>query len=528
MAARFPDSSKVQLTRARVLAWSRRYDESLAAYEALRRSDPSDPVPLREMARVAFWDKRADEGSAHFLRLMEPPVDELLAEGLEADLERDPGNRTLARAAARARGSALEGGIYQAYAELSESGAAQERPELFARLLPVYRIQHAAALERRAKMSAYDTRFSPAVDALEALTDLRPGNEEAWFDLAQAQCALGLCAEETATYKRLLALNPQHSLAARALARRERLSGPWVRAGMNLWQEKGHGNLADIVRLRSDLQASLPVECGVRVEVAGHRWQEMPQSPSRSYEALGGTLGVSGVFNRWLSGQAAWTAKRFGSSEPRDTDQYRARVELNLRDMARVGLAFERTDEVANRYALLEGTQADHFILDARGAVTRSLDLEAGIQRIQYSDDNTGEAAHLTAGYALTDHPRVLKVILRGDYRHTARSSQDIYTGPTLTGITHPYWTPQGYIAGSATLEWRADMAEDYFCGAQRHFVDLKLTGGTDSDANNAVRFEAEWVRDFADRWTIEARGLWHRSQQWDANGLWTGVRYGF
>ena len=528
LEADFPDSSKIALTRARVLAWSRRYDEAIAKYEALHAADPADPVPLREMARTAFWDKRAELGAATFDRLLEPPVDERLAERLEVAQQRKPGDPALARAAKQARQSALDGGVYQAYLSLADTEVADRHPRIFADLLPAYRVQHAAVLERRAKLAAYNLRFAPAMADLAALTDLRPGNLEAWFDLGQARCALGLCADESAAYARLLEIDPQHTLAGRALDRRQRRNAPWVRAGFNFWQEKGHGNVADIIRLRNDVQASMPVTCGLRVEATAHQWLEMPQSPSKRYDALGGTLGLSGVFNQWFSGNISWTAKRFGGGAPRDTDQLRARLELNMRNYARLGVGFERVDEVANRFALLSGTQSDNFILDARVPVTRRFGLEAGVRHIEYSDDNNGEAAYLMAGYDLTDHPRVLRLILRGEYRHTDKTSQDVYAGGQVTDIIHPYWTPQGYTAGTATLEWYADMADDYFCGARRHFLDLKLTGGTDSDTNNAVRVEAEWVYDVTDHWGVEARGLWHRSQQWDANGLWGGVRYGF
>jgi len=524
----FPDSSKIALTRARVLAWSRRYDEAMDRYEALHQADLADPVPLREKARTAFWDKRAELGAATFDRLLEPPVDELLAERLEAAAQREPDDAELARAAEQARRSALDGGVFHAYLGLADSPVADSHPQIFAELLPAYRIQHATLLERRAKLAAYNRRFAPAMDDLTALTDLRPDNEEAWFDLGQAQCALGLCKEESATYTRLLEIDPLHTLAGQALDRRRQRNAVQMRAGVNVWEEKGHGNVANIVRVRNDLQVSMPISCGLRIEATAHQWVESPQSPSQQYDALGGTLGASGVFNEWLSGSASWTAKRFGSSAPKDTDQFRTRLELNLRNYARLGVGFERVDEVANRYALLNGTQSDNFILDAKVPVTRRFDLESGLRYIDYSDDNTGEAAYLSAGYALTDHPRVLRLILRGEYRHTDKTSQDVFTAGELTDIIHPYWTPQGYTAGTATLEWYADMADDYFCGARRHFLDIKVSGGTDSDTNNAVRVEAEWVLDLTDHWGLEARGLWHRSQQWDANGFWGGVRYDF
>ncbi|MCA9665612.1 MAG: tetratricopeptide repeat protein [Myxococcales bacterium] len=50
-----PGDLAVQLKRARVLSWARRYDESVAAYRAYLRARPKDPKALLEMAAVLGW-----------------------------------------------------------------------------------------------------------------------------------------------------------------------------------------------------------------------------------------------------------------------------------------------------------------------------------------------------------------------------------------------------------------------------------------------------------------------------------------
>jgi len=51
----FPDNSKIILSLARVLSWSRRYDDAIRTYRELSALNPADTVPRKEMARVATW-----------------------------------------------------------------------------------------------------------------------------------------------------------------------------------------------------------------------------------------------------------------------------------------------------------------------------------------------------------------------------------------------------------------------------------------------------------------------------------------
>ncbi|MFN2343554.1 MAG: hypothetical protein ABR542_09365, partial [Desulfonatronovibrio sp.] len=67
-------------------------------------------------------------------------------------------------------------------------------------LEPVYLVQKRAFLEQQSKNMAWNRRFAPARRHLKELVEIQPGNQEAWFDLAQASCVLGLCDEEAKIY----------------------------------------------------------------------------------------------------------------------------------------------------------------------------------------------------------------------------------------------------------------------------------------------------------------------------------------
>lgn len=533
LAREFPDSTKILLARARVLSWDRRYTEAQEAYAQLAQLDPADPVPLREAARVYFWAKQRPQALAVYARLLAPSVDQALAAELAtaAEATRDGRLRDIAEDTAR---GAEQGSQYRRYEALSLASdedlapeAAQLAGDALTRTLPAYRIQKAAALESRAKSKLFDRRFASALALYGELLDFEPGNQEARFDQAQAACSLGLCSQERASYRRLLETDPLHTLAGTALARLDRRTAPALALRQNVWHEEGRGNLARILRMRTDIGASAAVHDDHRFRLTQHLWQESPRR-TQSYEALGQTLAWEGVFGPGLRGDAAWTNKRYTMGGLDNVDTGRARLEVNLDDMARVGFGYERAEELANEYALRRGTVSDALFVDLSLTLDRRWDIAAEVRGKNYSDGNTGDMQRLAVGYLVTDHPRQLKAVLSGERRNTARKSLEVYSGATLVDIQRPYWTPQDYTAASLLLEWRHDISELEFCGAPQQWYALRGSGGTDSESNPFVRFEAEWRHEFAGRWTVEARGLVHRSPQWDADGLWLGLGLGF
>ena len=411
----FPGVSKVKLTLARVLGWSRQYAESLEEYEKLRASDPEDPVPLKETARTAFWGKRYVNGTAAYELLLNPSVDSRLAAGLKEIAVREGRGRWGERAEEMERraGSVPPYAAYEALVLEAEKLAPAEQEGIVAllvELLPTYRVQKAAYLEREAKILSWNTHFARALDGYDALLAFQPGNEEAWFDKGQAECSLGLCQAEAGTYEKLLDIDPLHLLAARALERRRIRNKPALRAGFSLWQERGRGEAARMERTRMDMEASVPVECGVRLKAALHRWLESPGSGAGNYRALGQTVGVEAVFNRYLRGEVSWTGKRYQSRGVAGSDMGRARLEANLDDYARVGLGMERTAEAANRFALRRGVRSDSLWLDVSSRLSRKWDLAGEARYKKYNDTNTGRSANLALGRVLTDHPRLFKV----------------------------------------------------------------------------------------------------------------------
>lgn len=297
---RLPNNRKILIARARALSWSRAYDDSLDIYQRVRALNPGDPVPVMEAARVAAWGKQMPRAQDLYADLTRPAVDGLLAAELDGlARQAPPPDRERLRELARQAGGE---DTYQGYerveaatpqAGLGAPAAAQVRLAL-TRLSAAYRIQKTAALESRAKSLAWDKRFIAGLRAYEELVAFRPGNQEARFDLAQAECALGLCDREGRTYPQLLAIDPLHNLAGQALRRQEVRSAPALRAGYSHWKEIGRGELSQMERSRLDLGVEVPVFCRFNLSLTGHRWLESPRSYGSSAEAFGPTLALGG------------------------------------------------------------------------------------------------------------------------------------------------------------------------------------------------------------------------------------------
>jgi Flp pilus assembly protein TadD len=536
LARDYPGVSKVLLTQARVLAWSRRYGEAVKAFRAMHKLNPSDPVPLKEGARAAAWGKDMDLAWDLYQELLTPPVDQKLAQRLQPYAREQALEQTLKQAVGK--GGAGKDGGYQAYEDLAQhwpKTAPQLDPrgragvsEALSDLRPAYRIQKAAWLEANAKRAAWNRRFAQAGELYQQLTEFSPGNQEALFDLAQARCALGLCDQEAPAYRRLLAIDPLHNQAGLALKRLEVRQSPRMGSAWSYWREDGRGEAARITRQRADLSLSVPVLCRFQVKASGSAWWERPRRWGGEAKASGFSLEADGPFNEYISAAVSWTHKNYQGEEYDDLDSGFGEIWFNLRDYARFGIGWRRENLVKNAFSLRDGSQSDIWWLGLQSWLTRRLEAQARVRWLDYSDGNSAHWESLTFGYLFSDHPRELKVILEASYRDTEEATLETYEGDQLVAMRHPYWTPQDWLGGVLGLEWRHDVSHDYFCGAAQHYYDLRLNLGLESKGNPGAGLEALWHWDFAQRWDLEARAMVYRSKEWDADGVWLNLGYRF
>ena len=530
LRAAMPDNRQVLLGEARAMAWSRRYDESLAAYARLAALNPADPVPRREAARTAGWGKRRERGAELYATAWcAQPVDRALAGLLRPALEGAAGSELVAtwRQWTENPAESVEPFVWTERFAADRFALREALPEnrrarldqVYLQLLPDLRQQRAWWLENLAKQFAWDRRYTSAVTTYRRLLVFEPGNEEAWFDFSQALAAQGLGEGEHAALTKLLALDANHSLATHAVRRREIRSQPMATVETRYWREQGRGDLSSMGRLfvAGEVQETYGEQINLRLLAEVGR--EMPRTRDGRYAYRGFGLGVDGVVNDWLSGSANLLHRKFYDARLGAADS--GQIQLWAKgDSFAAGVGYERREELGNEFALFQGTHSDQVWLGGTAALARKLDLEARLTSTGYSDSNRGIAFVLRPAYAWTDHPRVFKTTLTLEMRHTNAAS--IYVpGPTrLTNIIHPYWTPRDYLHAGLTLELFHDLAKEFFVGSEEHFYDLRLTLGSDSESNPAVTWEADWHREWWDRWVAHAGLYLNFSRAWDALGL--------
>jgi hypothetical protein len=353
-----------------------------------------------------------------------------------------------------------------------------------------------------------------------------PGNLEARFDLSQVQNRLGLRDRERRSYQDILRLDPRHSLVRHAL-RKHRVTGrPSLRVIYERWDEEGRGELARMSRWRWGLTGEVPLGPRWRLGLGQNRWEYHPGIWAGSFQATGPSLTLRGVANHWLQAEAGWQRQEFAANrrvptQPLpDRDSGYARLRLAVDDRFELGLGLDRVDQFVNEIGLRDAVQARHRWLSAAWAGSRRVRLQGRWTRQHLTDDNEGRLFEWEAGFALNEHPRLLRLILSGDHRHFERTSVFVTRSGQLANIIHPYWTPRSYVGRALTVQYRADLSRRLLASTDHHFVDARFTRTADSEKNPGTRLELTWHYEFDWRWAIELRGMLHRSSQWDANSF--------
>lgn len=541
LAEEYPGDAKIMISLARVLGWSKNYDRSLEVYRQIAAENPADPVPVKEMARTAAWGKMMPRAREIYASLQQPPVDQKLRAALESRQFQGRDAEIIQGLLSRLRPASPSGPGCQGYEAFSrELAQLQDRlsPEagkqletIRLELLPDYQVQKAAYLESQAKWQAWNKRYTPAMDSFAELINVQPGNQEARFDYAQILCAQGLCDQEAKAYKDLLILDPLHNLAGLALERQQIRSHPSLHISHSYWEETGTGQhaVSQIARNKTDLTLDIPLNCANRLRVSAHRWFERPKDGHGGpYWAEGPTLELNGIYNPYIKYALAWTGKYYEKSSVPNTNTGLAQIWFNLRNYAQLGLCYERTDEIYNDFGIRQGTQADNMWITLSSFVTRKFEVAAQARYIMFNDDNAEKVYSLSGSYDLTDHPRIFRIKLKGEYRNTDKINEYIFQGTNLLTIIHPYWTPKNYLGGILTLEWYHDLSKFYFCGSQLHYYALRTILGDDTTGNKGYGFEGEYNYEFLKHWTVNAKANIYRSGQWNAQGAWAFIKYQF
>ncbi len=531
---RFPDHYKIMLWEARITGWARKYDESIRLYEHMRALNSNDPLPAREMARTAMWGKKISTAMSAYGSLVRNPVDEMYRAILDyhADTDKNTDNSRLAADFERhnVKGNAYDGYEYIYTNDLFSSNnrsCIQDSSLLWKtlNLVSEYKLQKRVSLERDAKLFVYENRLLHALDSYRLLLDFEPGNQEALFDVAQLHCRLGrtTCAEKY--YRRLLFLDPNHGLAARALELGIKKSGPSTGPEFNYWRERGRGDLSHMSRTGTGYSVLIPVKAFHLIKLTGHRWSEDPGSGHAVLESGGISVNFDVGLKTWMKFQSSWTYKQYSGSGYDDLQSGYVGIFYNMKDYLQTMLMYNRTNELYNITGLKRGIQADVLTIQTDSNINRYISLQGTGKAIRYTDGNAGKYMAVQTAYNATEYPHVIRLAATGEYRDTRHKSIFRFSDQMLD-IMHPYWTPQGFYAGRVALEWYHDISKFIFCGSEEHSYSLKLSFGNESMDNAFTVLDGEWRYEFAEKWMMSIRGMMHRSREWDAEYFWGTVQF--
>jgi tetratricopeptide (TPR) repeat protein len=459
------------LAIARVLSWSKKYENAIEYYNWIIQLSPLDPVPYREKARTALWDKNFDLAMATYNQVLKRPVD---------DLEE-------------------------------------------------YLIQESVLLEKRAKELNWNKRYICALDAYKELLALNPGNEDALFDYAQVYCNLGLCDYSRNVYEHILNIDPNHNLVKKAIDRNEMRNNLGLQSNFSYWREVGSGTFSasQIARYRLDEVFEIPLTCRTHMRFIQQEYVENPFLNFKFYPAEGQTIEADCLFNEHVSMFFSATYKNY-FHKFRSTITSHNRLLLTVNDYLQVLLSCNKEDEIYNFFSLKQAIQSNVSLVTLSSTLTRLWNISGTYQYYRYNDHNSQVHFNLLTEYQLTEEPNVLKVILQGDYRNAAHQTVSILIGTQLVDMIHPYWTPDKYLAGALTLEWRHDYRQFEFCEAPQRYIDIKITYLRDNAHNPSISGVLEWKHEFDRHWGFEMKGFIQRGPLWKAEGAWGTMSYRF
>jgi hypothetical protein len=539
MLEKHPEHRMLLLGKARVLSWHREYDDAVAAYKKILEMHPCDPIVKRELARVHTWDKNDKKALSEYL------VDE------ECRFSTRFGNFLLDLVTVNNEMSAQIAQIYLTYQNkedenkrdpfhayentdlalledtIQHNAMYQDRQKEFAALKTEYRIQKANWLEREAKKRKLHNRNFQAIEKYDELISFMPWNQEAHFDLAQLQCLTNQPHHAKESYENLLNIDPSHTFARNLIEHKRNTTPLILENTLRYYSEIGRGELSRVHFTENKAGLTLPVDDMLEARLSADLYRERPGFNRQTLFARGFTAGVNLRMDPKLTIFTEYSYKDY----EQDFDTVHtggAGFEYDFNDYAQLELAYNRTNEFYNFFAIDQSVQADRYSAKLSSFFTRRWIGMLRHEYLEYSDANRATQSDIATAYIFNEHPKTFKVTLAGQHRHTENDNQFIFNGSELSDLVHPYWAPRNYYLGTITFEWLHDISKHYFCGSDTNFYNVKLILGDDTDRNRLIRLEGLWEYDLYENYTLGIQGMIHRSRDWDSESLLGNIKYRF
>ena len=433
-----------------------------------------------------------------------------------------------------ARASAYKGNYQKAqkYLDQLDSDASQKDPvvTLERARLALWRGENAQYQELRDRLNVGNTMSEDllALDAEQALVTGKIKTAQALSAegkvtgvQAQACCALNKPAQAVSL---LTQTTTRNDFEESVLAAAQRKTAPHISFASSYWVEDGRDKTSDVRRwiapeVKVNGFASESVELSLSAANIVERFDIGENLNSLQVQA-GTRAQIADGFE--LAGALGF---RETSEDDIDSPVF-GNVGFNYRFDAplTLGISYAKTNEFGNFFAIQDKIQADRYRVELGGALPDVV-YGVSVDLLDYSDDNSGVLGVLKGGQRIYDGSTEVWVDGIAEYRDTDELTVIGEDNGTQTLTIHPYWTPEAFWAGFVGLRVKKNLGLQSYC-ALPQYVEASVRAKTDTDHNPGVELAATYSKLISADFEVQAQGLWHSSEQWDAAFAGLSISY--
>ena len=377
-------------------------------------------------------------------------------------------------------------------------------------------VQPLIALERQAKTQLAHRQLMGCLEVYCELLEDDPENLEVHFDLGQIYCRLGLPSCSRPHYHTILELEPHHDAARRVLEASWTRCCPKVEGGYVYWWEEGRDDLKDVKRHREYLRAIYPMQGG-DAELTISAWHSLYEL-KRLEDQNVGSIGIHWKIAPWLRMRwENWANLNFFTDKSGTSCELGGELRHYAGDAMVLSAGVALEDLLDNHFLFLNHVQSTQAWLQWELPLGCHWDLRSRATHRWFSDNNSGWLGDLTASYAVTLSPCLLRVSAHGFGYHVRKPTIAQYSGGHVLSAIHPYWTADHYLQGALSFQWQHHPCDDFFCEIDPLYYDLQYQVALDRDDEVTHSFRAELSWDCPDSWSLKAVGYYLNSKPYKA-----------
>ncbi len=356
---------------------------------------------------------------------------------------------------------------------------------------------------------------------------IEPTNEQAYFDLGQANSALNRTRCAIDAYGRLLTVDPCHRDALTAWRRLNLELRPKTILRLDNLYQDGRQGLANMTY--TDYTVAQRYCLGDENEYVEAGYRERVLHPTDDRLDYGEI-----VYGR-VQKKVAIDALAFAEV---DVEQYqygfqtRPTFVSGLQVLTRRDLQVTFSGFLNNVYVNGESVRQDIYRcgpqFEALYRPLRWWELSGLYRYAFYSDNDNMNEVNLRSAFLLLNGRQRLRAL--STYQFLTYSQQTIF-GPfpnSLVGTIHPYFAPLGFSYTTLGLEWKQWLSCDSFKGANEMWYLAYSGGGVDSNGNGYALLNAQLQYDVTSwlSWTTELGLTRTQGQVYNATGVSTYLVY--